>query len=172
MTPRKIAIIGISGSGKSTISRVIVEKMGLPLFHMDQLFWKGKWEAIPEADYLREHENLVQKDTWIIEGWLDKKMASRLRAADLILYLDYSGLRCAWQVILRWLKHRKESRPELPKEALEHFSPSRVWLALTRGERKDIEETIALSQPANLKRFRSPMQLKEYLENSAKLLVL
>ena len=119
---KKIAILGISGSGKSVFSRQLGEKLGLPVIHMDQLFWEGNWEAVPESDYLAKHEEVIKGDQWIIEGYIDAKMSNRAQAADLILYLDYSGLRCAWQVIKRWLKHRKKAAPSFPKR------PWRNWI--------------------------------------------
>ena len=121
MSHNRISVIGISGSGKSIFSRKLAECLQLPLFHMDQLFWKGNWEAIPEAEYLVKHAELIQRPQWIIEGYVDEKMSDRLKAADLVLYLDYSGARSAWHVLRRWFMHRKESRPELPSEARERF---------------------------------------------------
>lgn len=47
----RIAIIGISASGKSVFARELAGKTGLPLIHMDQLFWTGNWQEIPEAGY-------------------------------------------------------------------------------------------------------------------------
>ena len=162
---KRIAIIGISGSGKSTLSRKLAEKTGLPLFHMDQLYWKGKWEAVPEQEYLKEHEALVEKDSWIIEGYIDAKMANRLRLADLVIYLDYPGWRCAWHLILRRLKYHKKNRPELPKEALERLKWSFFKMVLTGGEHADIEGAINIGKPINLKHFRSPRELKKFLVN-------
>ena len=159
----KIAIIGISGSGKSTLSRKIAEKMKLQLFHMDMLYWEENWRAVPELEYLEAHELLVEKPEWIIEGYIDGKMASRLKNADLVIYLDYSGLRCAWHLILRRLKYHNKNRPELPKEALERLKPSFFWMVLKGGERMDIEEALSKSNPQNLKRFYSPRQLKQFL---------
>ncbi len=160
---KKIAIAGISASGKSTISRTIAEKTGLPLFHMDQLFWKGNWEEIPEAEYLKTHAELIKKDEWIIEGYVDEKMSDRLKAADIVLYLDYSGVRCALQLVKRWVQHRKKSRPELHEDAQEKFSWSFLWLVLTRGERPRIEGALAESGATHVKRFKSPNELNTFL---------
>lgn len=118
---KRISIIGISGSGKSVFSRIVAEKTKLPLFHMDQLFWKGNWEEIPEQEYLAEHQKLIQKDRWIIEGYIDEKMSDRLKRSDVVIFLDYPGWFCAWRVLKRWFVHRKQSRPELPREAVERL---------------------------------------------------
>lgn len=162
---KKIAIIGVSASGKSTLSRKIAEKTSLPLFHMDMLYWKEDWQAVPESEYLKAHKLIVEKPEWIVEGYIDGKMANRLKNADLVIYLDYSGLRCAWQLTLRRIKYHKRNRPELPKEALERFKLKFFWLVLTRGEHKDIENAINIGKPLNLKRFHSPRELKNFLKN-------
>ncbi|MEI8339478.1 MAG: hypothetical protein WCF94_02325 [bacterium] len=131
---------------------------------MDQLFWKGNWQAVPETDYLREHTSLIEKPDWIIEGYVDKKMSDRLSRSHLVLYLDYSRFLCVWRIILRWIKHRKESRPELPKEALEQFKWGYLWTVFTRAERECIEEAIEQSNPKNLIRFSNPKELESFLK--------
>lgn len=161
---KKIAIVGISGSGKSTLSRKLADQTGLPLFHMDQLYWKGNWEAVPESEYLKAHELIIQRDSWIIEGYIDAKMSNRLKSADLVIYLDYSGLRSAWHLLFRRIRYHNESRPELPKEALERLKWSFFWMVLTGGERKDIEKAIKIAQPKNLKRFSSPKKLGQFFK--------
>lgn len=160
----KIAIVGISGSGKSILARQIVEKTNLPIIHMDTIFWKGNWQAVPEKEYLILHQEILKKDGWIIEGYIDEKMADRAKLADLVIYLDYPGWLCFWRVLLRYFKHKKESRPELPKEALESFSRRLLWVALTRGERKDIESALKYVDKSKVIRLYSPRQLEEFLK--------
>lgn len=160
---KRIAIIGISGSGKSVLSRTLHKKTGLPLFHMDQLFWRGSWEAIPEEEYLSRHKEIIAGEKWLIEGYIEGKMANRLRRADLILYLDYPGSLCVWRVIQRWMMHRKESRPELPKEALEKLDYRFLWIVFRRFERPGIENAIVAAGNPSALRFRSPRQLKDFL---------
>ena len=37
---QKAIIVGCSGSGKSTLSRKIHTLTGLPLYHLDNIFWR------------------------------------------------------------------------------------------------------------------------------------
>ena len=161
----KIAIIGISASGKSVLGRELAIKTGLPLIHMDNLFWKGNWQEIPEAEYLQKHQEIIQQDKWIIEGYIDEKMADRLRRADLIIYLDYPGWLCALRLIQRWFSHRQQARPELPKEALEKFKYDTFWKVLTRKERIPTEKAVAMAGNRNIVRIKSPQGLRKFLEN-------
>ena len=130
---------------------------------MDQLFWKGNWVAVPEAEYLHKHADIIKLDEWIIEGYVDEKMSNRLNEAELVVYLDYSGVRCAYQLIKRWISHRKEARPELSSEALEKFSWRFFWLVLTRAERVEIEQTLKMTNPSNLCRLTTPKKFKKFL---------
>lgn len=161
MGTKRISIIGISGSGKSTYSRKLAEQTRLPLFHMDKLFWKGNWEGVPEPDYLLAHQKLIEQDRWIIEGYIDAKMSDRLGKSDLVIFLDYPGWLCAWWVIKRWISHRQASRPELPKEALEKLKGEFLWRVLTRKERVPLMKALQIAKPSNLRIIKSPQELSQ-----------
>ncbi len=164
MNVHKVAIIGISGSGKTMLSRCLSERMKLPVFHMDTIFWKGKWQEVPESEYLKKHAELLQKDAWIIEGYIDVAMVDRLKKADLVIFLDYSGWLCAWRKIKRWVKHRRRSRPELPKEAHEMLTRKNLWHILSRQERVPTLQALEQARPKNVITLHSPGELKRWLK--------
>lgn len=151
---RRIAVIGISGAGKTTAARELAAATGLPLFHMDALFWRGAWEPVPEPEYLEAHARLVAQERWIIEGYVDAAMAQRLQAAERIIDLDPPGWLCAARVLRRGWTHRAKARPELPTEALERTSPAFLWRVLTRAERPAIDAALAGVDPARIERRR------------------
>lgn len=166
MNPKRIAIVGPGGSGKTTLSREIAKKADLPLFHMDQLLWKGEWIEIPENEYLVKHKEIVNKDKWVIEGFLDNKMKERLEAADLIIFLDYPSIISATRFIKRWFKHRKESRPEFPKEAVEKFN-LRIFLGIMRQfEKKHIVEALEGVDHKKVVTIKNPKDLEIYLKQN------
>ena len=123
---------------------------------MDSLFWRGAWEPVPEAEYLQRHERLVAEPAWIIEGYVDEAMSTRLHRADRVIYLDYPGPLCAWRVLRRWLAHRRRSRPELPAAAHERLSLSFLLTVLGRAERPAIEAALRGVDPAKVLRVTTP----------------
>lgn len=166
MNPRRIAIVGIGGSGKTTLSREIAKKAGLPLFHIDQIIWKGEWIEVPEEEYLVKHKELIEKDEWVIEGFLDDKMNERVIIADLVIHLDYSGLLSGYRFVKRWFKHRNHSRPEFPVEATEKLN-LRIFLGvLRRFERKYIIDALKFVDRRKVVTIKNPKQLEAYLQNS------
>jgi adenylate kinase family enzyme len=40
---KRILIIGCGGAGKSTLARQLGDKLGLPVVHLDKLFWHPGW---------------------------------------------------------------------------------------------------------------------------------
>lgn len=145
---QRIAIIGISGSGKTTFAYALQRATGLPLHHADQLFWRGQWQPVPQHEYLDAHSSLVSQGRWIIEGYVDSALSLRLRRADLIVYLDPPVWLCGFRVLKRWWMHRKTARPELPAEALERLSLRFLRVVLSAAERPAIETALGLAPDA------------------------
>lgn len=162
---RRIAIVGIGGSGKSTISTQIAARTGLPLLHMDQLFWTGVWEEVPMSEYIPKHEALVAQDAWIIEGFIDKSMRSRAERADLIIWLDYSGLLCLRRVLGRWWKHRNVGRPEYAPEMREEITPKFWWDVFWRNERHGIVDALKDIPETRIVRLQTPEKLVALLNS-------
>ena len=57
----KIMIVGCCGAGKSTLSFKLAEHYDLPLFHLDQLYWKANWVLSEQDEYIVKHQELIEK---------------------------------------------------------------------------------------------------------------
>lgn len=49
---KRINVIGTSGSGKSTIARAIAERLDIPVYELDSLYWKPEWTETPDEEFL------------------------------------------------------------------------------------------------------------------------
>lgn len=47
----QILVIGNAGGGKSTFATQLAEKTGLPLIHLDRLYWRGNWEHLSREGF-------------------------------------------------------------------------------------------------------------------------
>jgi len=91
----KIAIIGNAGAGKSTLAVKISEKISIPVFHLDKILWKPNWVRTPEDEFVEKHDEILQKESWIIDGVAYKSTYERrFENADVIIYLDSSPEKC------------------------------------------------------------------------------
>ena len=122
---KRVVILGRGASGKSTLARRLGDIAGLPVVEVDKIFWRPGLIATPRDQWVVMQEKLVAGDRWIMDGDLGPYDAVevRLRAADTIIFLDFSLVRCAWRAIRRsreradfwrwFFAYRYQSRPIL-----------------------------------------------------------
>ena len=140
---KRVVIIGRGASGKSTLASRLGDITGLPVIEVDKVFWRPGLIATPRDQWVVMQEKLVVGDRWIMDGDLGPYDAVevRLRAADTIIFLDFSLVRCAWRAIRRsreradfwsWLlSYRYKSRPIL-RAAIANHAPNAA-LQVFRG---------------------------------------
>ena len=107
---QKILIIGCPGSGKSTLARALQEKTGLPLCHLDMLYWNADKTVVEKPVFLDRLSRVLATDRWIIDGNFSSTMEMRLAACDTVIFLDYPTDLCIESVRAR----RGKPRPDLP----------------------------------------------------------
>ena len=107
---KKILILGCPGSGKSRFALRLREKTGLPLLHLDNVWWKPDRKHISRDEFDRQLEELLAGDEWIIEGDYSRTWEVRIRACDTVVFLDYPE-----EVCLRGITERVgQARPDIP----------------------------------------------------------
>ena len=163
MAPDRIAVVGISASGKSTFARALGARMGLPVLHGDKLDWMENWRERPAADLAAMHAAWVAQPRWIIEGWVDPERADRLSAADLVIDLDFSRWICTARVIGRQL--RGVRRAEMPDGCVDRVQPHVIGWVFWKKERPFIDAALKATTMKSYVRLRSPREAQRYLDN-------
>jgi len=120
-SPQKIAIIGCAGSGKTTLALQLKDKLKLPLYHLDQYYWKPGWQRGDSEVFEKVHTDLCHQDAWIIEGSYYKFLAERATCADLIIFLDVPRGICIWRVLKRSITNFGKSIPGAPQGCKEQL---------------------------------------------------
>jgi len=136
----RIAVLGSSGSGKSTFARKIAAETGHPLIHLDYEHWSEGWTHPSKEEWRAMNEAFVRGERWIIDGNYGGTMELRYRAADLVVFLDVPRLVCMRRVIRR----RDQTRSDMKAEVRESpfFSKNFLgflwftWRYPKRGKRK------------------------------------
>ena len=155
LNPKKIAVIGISGTGKSTIARRLSKCTGFPLYHMDTILWSENWTENNLEQVESELKKIVAAKSWIVEGWIGPYSKSIMETADTIIYLDYPGWMAAWGGLMRLMKYRSSHRPELSKGCHDSWNFEFFRVMLLREERPRIESLLASWNLQNMNRCRS-----------------
>ena len=101
---RRVVVTGLAGAGKSTFSKALSAKTGLPLIHLDLEFWKPGWVAPSEDEWREKQRDVLAGDEWIADGNYHETLALRLERADTVVFLDTPWWLCAKRAFIRGIR--------------------------------------------------------------------
>lgn len=102
--PRRVAVAGTSGTGKTTLARSIGARLGLPMTEIDALFHGPGWQ--PRASFESDVEAVVSGPEWVIE-WQYRIVRGRIAdRADTLVWLDLPVRVTMWRVVRRTVVRR------------------------------------------------------------------
>lgn len=160
----KILVTGNAGSGKSTTSKIISEKLGIERHNLDPIVWQKGWVKAPREVRYEKINELAQKDSWIIDGVSPQV----LEEADVIVFLDFPKRVCYYRTAKRSARYLFTTRPEIPPYSPEILIVPRlikiIWNfpklvtpnILAQKKKRDEAEFIHIS---------SVKQLNDYLDS-------
>ncbi len=105
---KKVIIIGCPGSGKSTFAKALHEKNGLPLFHLDMMYWNADRTIVEKPVFRQRLSEAMTQEAWIIDGNYGSTMELRMQECDTIFFLDYPVEVCLEGVRARRGKKRSD----------------------------------------------------------------
>lgn len=117
----RVMIFGGSGSGKSTLARALGQATGLPVVHMDHIYWQEGWVQRPADEVQRLALAAAEGPRWIIEGNHSRSMERRAERADLLIWLDPPRWLRVWRVLRRVAVYRGRTRPDMAPGCPERF---------------------------------------------------
>ena len=118
---KRVIVVGSGGSGKSTFSRQLGEITGLPVIHLDKLFWKPNWTSTPKDEWTEVVRWEIAKPEWIIDGNFGGTRSLRMQAADTIIVLDLPRWLCMYRILKRMVKYQNKKRPDMAEGCFERF---------------------------------------------------
>lgn len=105
---QKIIIIGCPGSGKSTFSRKLRDKLGLPLYHLDMINHRADKTTVTREEFDRCLSEILAKDCWIIDGNYNRTLEPRMKACDTVFLFDLPTEVCIEGALARVGKKRED----------------------------------------------------------------
>lgn len=162
----RILIIGCSGSGKSTLARALKEKLGIPVVHLDQLWWKEGWKNVTQEEFDSRLSMALNMDQWIIDGNYSRTMEVRLQQCDTIIYLDFDRWECLLGMFQRVFGNYGKVRPDMAKGCPEHFDWDCVkWIwNYNKNNRVQNYTWIGKTKHAEAIVLKNRREVKQFLE--------
>lgn len=114
---KRIVVVGNNGSGKSYLSRELAKITGLPLTHLDAVYWKPNWEQPTRDEWIQLQSKLTSNNKWIMDGNHTSTMDIRFRKADLIIFINEKRFMC----LLNVLRRSRTKRADMPDYLKDRF---------------------------------------------------
>ena len=153
---KKVIVIGCPGSGKSTFSRMLHNMTGIPLFHLDQMFWNADRTTVEKSLFYARLMEAMQSKEWILDGNYASTLELRMQKCDTVFFLDYPTDICLSGIHARqgvprsdmpWIEtgeydaefldfitnYRSSTRPQV-MELLERYSCKDIFIFSNRTE--------------------------------------
>ena len=89
MAPR-IVVVGVSGNGKTTLSRKLAAQLGVPYVELDALNHLPGWTEASVEDFRRDVQAAMDRsEGWVLDGSYQNKLGDLiLRRANTLVWLD------------------------------------------------------------------------------------
>ena len=171
---RRIAIVGSTCSGKTTLATALGQRLGIPAVEVDALYWGPGWEPRPHDQFRALAADALQTEDWICDGNYSELRDLVWGQADALVWLDLPMTLVAARLLLRTLGRilKKEELWNGNRETWRDAFLSRdsLFLYLVHTHRRRRQGYLhRLTDPAyahlRVVRLRKPGQVRRWLAN-------
>jgi adenylate kinase family enzyme len=168
---RRVAVVGVTGSGKTTLAAALARRLNVPHVELDALFWGPNWTPRPRELFRARAAEALAGDAWVVDGNYSSLRDLIWPRAEVLVWLDYALplilwrlARRTWQRLTRrtllWNGNRDRLWHQLGRDSL--F----LWALQTHPRhRRDYPALLAQPEHAHLQliHLHSPRAAAEWL---------
>lgn len=103
---QRVAVVGSSGSGKTTVASAIAAALSIPHLELDSVFHQPNWRELPSDVFQDTVRSFTDRDSWIIDGNYTRHGIADIvwPRADTIVWLDLSRSQTMRRIVPRTLR--------------------------------------------------------------------
>ncbi len=161
----KIYIVGTVGSGKSTLSRKLGDRLNIPVYHLDEVVHQ-KDESTKTGNNKRADDEIerifqeiLKQNSFIIEDCLRERFIPALHQVDKVVYIDLPMKVLKYRVVKRFLKQKLRIEKSAYRPSLQFLKLMFIWLKESPHEKvKDLPNLVVLKNKKAVNRFLTEMK--------------
>ena len=157
----KISIVGIVGSGKTTLSKLLGETLEVTPYEYDVIVHpvvNGVRKKRTTEEQLLEVQRINRNNHWIIEGVNRKNLEFAHDLADLVVFLDPPLILRYKRLLIRYIKQKLKIEPCHYKSNIKMLKMMFQWTKTFETNRTAFE--LSLSKYNNVLVVKDTMTLK------------
>ena len=168
----RVSVLGCAGSGKSHVSRVLAEKLGLPIIYFDHHGWSLDGASVNKDEFVQKIFSIMREceDKWVTDGNHsrdDELTKYRFLKSDLIVLLDFCEQDCTDAIRTRHGQKRldipdgftetPEGVEQLVKHAGKWFLDKKPELILSQARKYSAQNKLVI--------LKNRAQVDEFLQS-------
>ena len=180
MTPsfpfQRIAVIGTTGTGKSTLAAELARRLGVDYLELDAFYWEPNWIVAPLEVFRERVEAATCGEGWVTDGNYRAVRDIVWARAEAVVWLDYGFwvtlgrlLRRTWGRIFTQEELWNGNRENIWSQAKIWSQDSLIhWFFKSYWRRKrEVPPWFEMPEYAHLTviHFRFPRETEEWLAN-------
>jgi adenylate kinase family enzyme len=164
----RVLVIGSGGAGKSTFARRLAQCTGLPLIHLDAIYWRPGWIETPKEEWVQTVKSFLAAEHWVMDGNYGGTLEQRLTVCDAVVFLDLPRSVCLWRATMRRIRSRGRSRPDMREGCPDRLTWDFIrWIWRYPVERRPqiLERLSRLESSHRIFVLRSKAEVEEFFHN-------
>ena len=109
--PRRISVVGLSGSGKSSVARRAADLLDVTYVELDALHWNlPDWQMPPLDEFRARVDAATRRGGWVVDGNYGKVRDIVWTRADTVVWLDLPLLTTIWRITARTIRRMRRRK--------------------------------------------------------------
>jgi len=101
---RRISLVGVPGSGKTSVGRRLAASLDVPFIELDSIFHQPEWAELPRPEFRQRVAEAVAGDAWVVDGNYSAVQDLAWQRADTVVWLDLPRRTVTQRVIRRTVR--------------------------------------------------------------------
>ena len=97
-------MVGVSGSGKTTVARGLATRLDAPHVELDSIFHQSEWVGLDDEEFARRVDAATTGESWVVDGNYGSIQQIVWSRADTVVVLDLPRWRVMSELLLRTLR--------------------------------------------------------------------
>jgi adenylate kinase family enzyme len=101
---RRVSLVGVPGSGKTTVGRKLATSLGVPFVELDSIFHQPDWHELSREDFRERVTDAVAAPGWVVDGNYSSVRDLVWDRTDTVVWLDLPRRLVMRRIILRTVR--------------------------------------------------------------------